>query len=142
MPLVYAAPADLPADVAGRPDAARLIEHASRLVRQVTRNDHYPVTPAGAPDPDALEGNLADAFRDAVVAQVEAWASLEVDPLVGPGGVEADPQSVGIGGATVAYGTASAGAERGREAAATSLVPAALLILQDVGLTYGQPARW
>lgn len=108
-----------------------MIRRGSAMVSTATRRARYAVTPAGLPsDPD-----VADALRDAVCAQVEAWVSVEVDPTVTV--VEASVSKSSIDGASVEYDTATAAASR--RALSEGLCSYALDILTNAGLLGGHP---
>lgn len=133
MSLVYATVADLTAVLGeATPDdatATRMLRTASGLVRRATRAALYNTTATGLPsDPD-----VAEAFRDATTAQVQAWVTLGVDPLGGPAAVTGTPQSSSIGPASVNYGTRP-GADQDRVDTLTALVPDAADYLDATGL--------
>lgn len=112
-------------------NADALIRRGSVMVSTATRRARYDTTPAGLPsDPD-----VADALRDAVCAQVEAWVSAEVDPTVTV--VEASVSKSSIDGATVEYDTATAAAKQ--QALSDGLCSYALDILTTAGLIGGHP---
>lgn len=138
MPLVYATPADLDQHQVDLddPDATLYIRAASGLVRRVTRSCRYDVTPAGAP----AREDVAEAFRDAVVAQVLTWVHLGVNPTHGTAGVQdGGKQSQSLLGGSVTYAV-RAGAADDKARTVTELVPAALDCLIDVpGLVWAQP---
>lgn len=116
-----------------------LLAAASRMVRAATKTAVYDTTPTGAPsDPD-----LAEAFRDAVCAQVAAWVATGVNPTAGPGAVGSSTiaaSSIGSGSVTRA---ARAGQDEARADSLTALVPEAAAILADItALANAQPTGW
>lgn len=117
MALVYATTADLqaaPWSISPLPaNAARQLAYASRLVRAATRSAVYATDSTGAPTDAAVIAG----FRDAVCAQVTAWASAKIaDPMAegasASGGVVT---SKGLGPRSVGYaGAENKAAERAR----------------------------
>ena len=131
--LVYANPDALEAWT-GEPatdNAVQLIRRASTMVGVATRMARYCVTPAGLPADD----DQADAMRDAVCAQVNAWHVAGEDPL----GEEltAKVTASTIDGASVTLDVASEAADRQR--IASTLCSDAWDILQLAGLLGGAP---
>src|SRR5690606_4672629 len=118
-------------------EANRLLATASRMVTAATRTAIYDTTPAGLPDDD----DVADAFRDATVAQVVAWVRLGLDPATGPAGVTGPPASSSIGSASVNL-AAREGQGEDRVKTVVTLVPEAWAILDEAGLVGHQPIIW
>lgn len=116
---------------------ARYCRSASALIRVATRLAIYGVTPAGAPD----DTDVAQAFKDAVVAQVLAWAALGVNPATGTAGVTGQVASTSLLSGSVTF-TQRAGADQDKAATISALVPDAAAALDALGLLSGQPATW
>lgn len=122
MARVYATPADLSSPPA---DAEQLLAKASRfLEREVLRLCWYEVDTSGYP----TNTTVAEAFRDAVVAQVEWWDELGDST----GAAGAGYGSVGIG--SVQLGR-SVTAVSGDDSAARQLAPEAVDALMSPDLT-------
>lgn len=109
----------------------QLIRRASVMVGVATRAARYEVTPAGLPADD----DQAEAMRDAVCAQVNAWIIAGVDPL--GESLSAKVTSSTIDGASVTLDVASEAADRQR--IASTLCSDAWDILQLAGLIGGMP---
>jgi hypothetical protein len=134
----YATPADvaeyMTGDRASAPlsNAAPLIRHASRLVLKATRAAVYRINPTTELP---LDPKLVATFREAVCAQVEAWASNDIDPAKGRSQVKPAVASKSAGGLSVSYTQDQAAAlQRSDLASGNILVPAAWDILSDGGL--------
>lgn len=113
MALVYATSAELaavPWSVSPIPaNVARQLAYASYLVRRATRSAVYATDAAGAPTDAAVIAG----FRDAVCAQLTAWAALGIsDPAAeaasASSGVVA---SKGLGPRSIAFAAADAKAQ-------------------------------
>lgn len=109
----------------------QLIRRASVMVGVATRAARYEVTPAGLPADD----DQAEAMRDAVCAQVNAWIVAGVDPT--GEALTAKVTTSTIDGATVALDVATEAADRQRIAG--TLCSDAWDILQLAGLIGGMP---
>lgn len=109
----------------------QLIRRASVMVGVATRAARYEVTPAGLPADD----DQAEAMRDAVCAQVNAWIIAGVDPL--GESLSAKVTASTIDGASVTLDVASEAADRQR--IASTLCSDAWDILQLAGLLGGVP---
>lgn len=109
----------------------QLIRRASVMVGVATRAARYEVTPAGLPADD----DQAEAMRDAVCAQVNAWIIAGVDPL--GESLSAKVTASTIDGASVTLDVASEAADRQR--IASTLCSDAWDILQLAGLLGGAP---
>lgn len=128
--LVYATPSELTAWM-GEPapdNAAKLLRVASTRVAHATQADIYDAAPNGKPKDD----DLVEAFRDAVCAQAEQWASLGVDPVAGAGGLAKQVVSSSIDGAS--YSTNGAQLDSAKAEAVEGLCGDALAILRNAGL--------
>lgn len=127
---IYATEQDLtewPVTPTGHEQAA--LRAASALVEDATLTAIYDVDADGMPtDPD-----VRAAFRDATLAQVEAWAALGIDPRKGAAGATAAGVVTGksIGGASITR-TAHARAGDDRAAAVSTLTGQAATILRGV----------
>lgn len=113
------------------PDNPRpLIRHASVMVQHAIRFARFSVTPAGLPsDPD-----IAEAVRDAVCAQVEAWAVSKINPTqIATTGVVTGSK---IGDASFTFDAASSANTASN--ARTELCNEAWLILENAGLIGGK----
>lgn len=133
--LVYATADDL-ATFTGQDapaNADRLLKGASALVRVATRAALYDTTTEGLPS----DTDIAEAFRDATSAQAAEWARRGIDPASGI--TPAKPQSSGIGGASVNWGTTGGMSD---EDTLAQLIPDALWYLDAAGLLSGQPLVW
>lgn len=135
MALTYATTADLET-YTGQPttltpeQAGRYLALASALVRRATRAAAYDTDATGAPtDPD-----VADAFRDAVCAQVAYWEGHDVDPTMGRAGVKGPVISSSILSGSVTRALPS-GAADDQAASVDQLVPEAWLYLEDLDYT-------
>lgn len=109
----------------------QLIRRASVMVGVATRAARYEVTPAGLPADD----DQAEAMRDAVCAQVNAWIIAGVDPF--GESLSAKVTASTIDGASVTLDVASEAADRQR--IASTLCSDAWDILQLAGLLGGVP---
>lgn len=109
----------------------QLIRRASVMVGVATRAARYEVTPAGLPADD----DQAEAMRDAVCAQVNAWIIAGVDPL--GESLSAKVTTSTIDGASVTLDVATEAADRQR--IASTLCSDAWGILQLAGLLGGAP---
>lgn len=109
----------------------QLIRRASVMVGVATRAARYEVTPAGLPADD----DQAEAMRDAVCAQVNAWIIAGVDPL--GESLSAKVTASTIDGASVTLDVASEAADRQR--IASTLCSDAWDILHLAGLLGGAP---
>lgn len=131
--LVYANPDALEAWT-GEPapdNAVQLIRRASTMVGVATRMARYEVTPAGMPADD----DQAEAMRDAVCAQVNAWHIAGVDPT--GDALTAKVTSSTIDGASVTLDAATEAADRQRIAG--TLCSDAWDILTLAGMIGGHP---
>ena len=119
------------------PVLTQRIRYASALVRQATRTAYYDTTATGAPrDEDVAEG-----FRQAVVAQVVAWHILDVDPAAGPAQVTGTKQSQSMLSASFTMAV-RAGADQDKADTTTTLVPAARAALWDLTQLPDRPFVW
>ncbi|MBF6333328.1 hypothetical protein [Nocardia transvalensis] len=128
--LIYASPDDLAAFLTPVPDnAAALIRSASMLVRDVTSNDLYDITPAGLPsDPD-----LRQALREATCVQVASWVDAGIGPAAG---LKPAVASQSADGGSVSYSLPDPEQlQRARE----RLCHEAHLMLRNAGLASGRP---
>lgn len=128
--LIYASTDDLSAVLTPIPDnAAALLRSASVLVRDVTSNDLYDITPAGLPtDPD-----LRDALREATCVQVAAWVDAGIDLSAGLKPVVA---SQSADGGSVSYSLPD---PQLLQYTRDRLCREAHLILRNAGLASGRP---
>lgn len=139
MARTYATSDDLTAaqiDLPDGQDEQAWVAKASREVEMATLMDVYDVSPAGLP----TEPEVIEAFRDAVVAQVRAWADAKISPF---GGVLAQEQPVAsqsVDGASVSYVVTRTPEEV--KAAAENLSSDALDILRLAGLARNIPTIW
>lgn len=128
MPLVYASIDDLEDADIDEAGANRMIRLASALVTRATKTAFYDTTPAGLPK----DADVAALFRDATVTQVLAWHDMGVDPSTGPGSVTtAGKASMSLLSGSVTF-NARATAADDAVASVTELVPAAVLILDEL----------
>lgn len=126
-----------------RDDVLELLDDASALVLEATRRDVYPVF---AGTTDCAVPVLANAMRDATLAQVQAWSTSgaqprgeavdQLAPIVVSTSRTQGPRSESH--SYDASGVAAAAAAA--RASLTELVPRAVRILRAVGLTTGQPS--
>ena len=138
MPLLYATTDDLegwlPTGAPQPANVAQLLRTASQMVRTATRAAIYDTEPSGLPEAGS---DAADAMRDAVCAQVEAWAHLGTDPAKGQADAGSVASSKAIGSATINYSVSDVTA-RARADAATHLCHEATMILTNAGLVTGR----
>nr|DAS39058.1 MAG TPA: head to tail adaptor [Caudoviricetes sp.] len=115
---------------------ARLLAHASGLVRHATRRAIYTTTPNGLPkDPDLLE-----AMQEATMVHVQALSDAGLAQAFFTGGatLDATVSSSSIDGASVTVDTSTADSARAALLAG-GLAPDAEMILRDAGLLGGLP---
>ncbi|GAB3166911.1 hypothetical protein GCM10027059_26580 [Myceligenerans halotolerans] len=103
MVLVYATTSDLAASPWGLTDppanVARLLAHASGLVRTATLTAVYDVDAERLP----TDTTVAEGFRDAVCAQVSTWVEAGIDPAQAGGGNPGVVASKSLGPRSVQY---------------------------------------
>lgn len=114
------------------------IVHASYLVREATKNDHYSVDELGY----AINERKREAFTLATAQQVAYWIKVGVDlTTVALGDATATPSvaSTSINGATVQLGadTADQVIRRSKD----TLVPASMYYLKNAGLASHEIGR-
>lgn len=132
MALTYATKADLEtftgeATTLSDAQAGRYITLASALVRRATRAAVYDTDATGAPS----DTDVADAFRDAVCAQVAYWETHDIDPTMGRAGVKGPVTSSSIGSGQVTRQLPATAAED-QAASVDQLIPEAWAYLEDL----------
>lgn len=136
MVLVYATPDDLAAwtGTTAPTNATALLRSASLAVREATELCFYAVDDTGLP----TNTTQLQAFNDATCCQAAALAELDVNPQSG-GVVEAGVVSSSkLGSASFEYADAAIAAAA-KAAAMQGLVPDALRILRDAGISPTNP---
>lgn len=119
----------------GPDNLAALLRAASRLVAHATRTAVYAVDGDGYP----ADPTVRQAFRDAVLEQVDTWVTLGVNPTAGVAGTNVVASS-SIGKASITY-AASSTAVDATAATLTALTPDAAWCLESAGIT-GTVAAW
>lgn len=105
--------------------------YASGLVAKATRAALYDVDPSGMPtDPDVI-----DAMAAATCLQVAEWQAAGLDPVAGVAGQGETVTSTSMEGASFSFESDAAV----KTMSLTQLCDLSMTVLEDAGLTGGQP---
>lgn len=128
----YATEADWQAAHEGEPvptNLDRYLRHASAIMLAATKGAVYAVGHDGFP----IFTLHRHAFRDAVLAQVDAWHALNIDPTKGAAGLGTVSKRVSFGSASYG-GESRKGQDEDRARTLSEPVPLAMEELRAAGL--------